>query len=69
MKGIIDRFEGEYAVVECGDGKIKNIKRSTIPAEAGEGDVLVLGDSISIDYAETKKRKEKIKELSKGIWK
>lgn len=69
MKGIIDRFEGEYAVVECESGKLHNIERNRIPVEAREGDVLIFEDIISIDYDETEKRKEKIQKLAKEIWK
>lgn len=68
MKGIIDRFEGKYAVIELENGKIKNIETVKVPKEAKEGDVLLLEDTITIDYEETKKRKEKIQKLSEGLW-
>ena len=69
MKVIIDRFEGDYAVVEYEDGKLKNIERRRIPGESAEGDVLIIGSVITIDYDETKKRKEKLEKLSEGMWK
>ena len=31
MKGIIDRFEGKYAVVELEDGKMINIDKAQLP--------------------------------------
>ncbi len=37
---IIDRFEGDIAVVEADDGFLE-IPRSQLPPEAKEGDVLV----------------------------
>lgn len=36
---VIDRFEGEYAVIETENG-MTAVERSRIPADAREGDVL-----------------------------
>ena len=36
---VIDRFEGDYAVVETDDGMM-NIHRGHLPSSAKEGDVL-----------------------------
>ena len=55
MKVIIDRFEGEYAVVELSIGKFVNMPKELVP-NAHEGDVI----NISIDFEETKKRKKNI---------
>lgn len=60
MIGVIDRFEEDYAVVVCYDGNIINIQKSKIPAEAKEGDVLTLGDVITIDIDETEKRRKEV---------
>lgn len=68
MFGIIDRFEGKKAVIEMYSGEIVNIERKELPAEAREGDVLKIDKIISIDEEETKKRKNKINELTKDIW-
>lgn len=68
MKGVIDRFEGEFAVVELEDGSITNICKKKIPHIAKEGDVLNIGQYIKIDFKETIKRKIKIKELVDDIW-
>lgn len=68
MKGIIDRFEGDYAVVEMSDMKMINIERHKIPVDAKEGDVLILGEVISIDENETIQRKKRIQEMIKDIW-
>ena len=38
---IIDRFEGDYAVVETGDGMV-NIPKAELPVGAKEGSVLRL---------------------------
>jgi Cft2 family RNA processing exonuclease len=70
MKLIIDRFEGEYAVCEKGNREMIDIPKKDIPSEAKEGDVLIVdGKIITIDHESTKKRKQEIAELSKGLWK
>ena len=64
MKVIIDRFEGDYAVVELPDMTMVDMPRSLIPEGAKEGYVLVIG----IDPDETDKRKERIKKLMDDLW-
>ena len=56
MKVIIDRFEGDYAIVELDEWKILELPKELIP-EAEEGDVI----NIEILKEETNKRKEQIK--------
>jgi hypothetical protein len=68
MKGIIDRFEGDFAVVEIDNGEIKNILKSKLPSDVEEGMVINIGSKITIDYKETEKRQKEIKELCKDIW-
>ncbi len=69
MQGIIDRFEGEYAIVEIA-GKMNSIKRSDIPAEAREGDLLVFNNNgWIIDREGTVKLKKEIQELVDELWK
>jgi hypothetical protein len=69
MKGIIDRFEGQHVAVEI-EGVIKIIKRSDIPNEAREGDVLAFKKKQWIlDREETEKIKKEIKELADELWK
>jgi len=64
VKVIIDRFEGDYAVVELPDLTMVDMPISLIPEGAKEGDVLVIG----IDPDETDKRKERIKKLMDDLW-
>ena len=64
VKVIIDRFEGDYAIVELPDMTMVDMPISLVPKGAREGDVLV----ISIDAEETAKRKEKIKKLMDDLW-
>ncbi|SHN63964.1 DUF3006 domain-containing protein [Desulfitobacterium chlororespirans] len=69
MKGIIDRFEGEFAVVEQEDRVIINVPRHVLPREAKEGDILILSNGeYQIDPSETAKRKKRIEELSRELW-
>ncbi|NMM62086.1 DUF3006 domain-containing protein [Clostridium sp. P21] len=68
MTGIIDRFEGEFAVVELENMKMVNIEKGKIPEEAKEGDVLNIDNIITINYVETKKRKSNIEKLTKDLW-
>ena len=68
-KGIIDRFEGDCAVVES-EGVMNNIKRIDIPAEAREGDVIIFDNSRwKIDRQATEKLKLEIQKLAEELWK
>ena len=69
MTGIIDRFEGEYAVVELEDRQMKNIPRAQLPPQAAEGDVLRLDPPIRIDAQKTAERKERIRRMAEQLWK
>lgn len=66
---IIDRFEGDYAVVEDSEKESNiNIRKEFIEDGAREGDVIALFDSFyMIDNAATKKRREEILALEKRI--
>ena len=64
MRVIIDRFEGDFAVCEKEDRTMLNVKREKLPPDAKEGDALIIdGDIISIDIAETAKRKNIVRKL------
>lgn len=69
MLGIIDRFEGHFAVVEMEDGNMENILISKIPINAKEGYVLNLDEHITINYEETKSKQSTIEKLIKDMWK
>jgi hypothetical protein len=69
MEGIIDRFEGDFAVVEFPSRKMMDIPKSQMSPEAKEGDVIKLvEDKWQIDQVETLKRKQEDEELTKGLW-
>ncbi|AWI07462.1 DUF3006 domain-containing protein [Clostridium drakei] len=69
MTGIIDRFEGEFAVVELENMKMINIEKNKIPREAEEGYVINIEDVITVNYAETEKRRNNIENLMEDLWK
>lgn len=63
MKVIIDRFEGDYAVVEIEIGKCVNIPKVLV-SNAKEGDVV----SIEINKNDTAERKKHIQELMNKVF-
>lgn len=65
MRCIVDRLEGDYAVIEYFD-KILNLPKVFLPVEVREGDVLDV--IIMLDDSETNKLKESIKELMDEVW-
>ncbi|WP_242237948.1 DUF3006 domain-containing protein [Bacillus cereus group sp. BfR-BA-01316] len=63
QRGIIDRFEGELAVIEINNLTI-DVPRSKLPSTAKEGDVLIIeDDKYTIDKNETDKRRCEIQNL------
>lgn len=68
MIGIIDRFEGDFAVVELENEEMINIKRKDLPQKANEGDVLDINHKITINYEKTRERKDKIKSMTEDLW-
>lgn len=69
MKGIIDRFEGDIAVVEGEDRVMVEIPRNIIPKEAKEGDsILQIDGKYILDEVETQRRRKEIEALGKGLW-
>lgn len=63
MKLIIDRFEGEFAVIEADGGVTFNIPKKVLSGYR-EGDVL----KIELDSDETAKRAERIKGLMQDLF-
>ena len=64
MQVIIDRFEEGFAVVEIEPGKMVNMPRELLPAEAKEGDVI----NIFVDQEETTRRKKNINNLMNSLF-
>jgi len=61
---IIDRFEGDYALIETDKGMI-NVPRSALPKAAKEGDCLRL----VIDTDDTTARKKRIDDMMETLFK
>ena len=64
MKVIIDRFEGDYAVVEIEEGKFVNMPAILLP-NAKEGDVVI----IEISEGDTNQRKKNLEKRLKKLFK
>ena len=63
-RGIIDRFEGDYAVVEFDNEIMENIEKARLPVDAKEGDIILIeNDCIFIDCIETENRKHNVNKL------
>lgn len=66
--GIIDRFEGKWAVIEFGD-TMKDILRSELPNDIQVGDVLNFKDGqVTIDRNKTKQLEKEIEELMSELF-
>lgn len=63
MKVIIDRIEGNYAVVEISKGKMVTVSKELF-AGANEGDVV----EITVLKKETEERKKKIEKLMDNVF-
>ena len=56
---IIDRLEGEYAILEIREGEFSQMPKRLLPDAAKEGDVVI----ITVDKQETEQRKQRIEGL------
>lgn len=65
---ILERFEGDYAVIEV-DGEMIDVEKDLVNECAKEGDVLKLVDGIYYkDLEGTEKRKQYIADKFKNMW-
>ncbi|MDY3861891.1 MAG: DUF3006 domain-containing protein [Ruminococcus sp.] len=64
MRYIIDRFEGDTAVLEDENKEFLNVPKSILPENSNESDCLVFKDGkYIIDEETTKELKEEISDL------
>lgn len=66
----VDGIEGKHARVELPDGTTADWLLSTLPEGVKEGDVLAIkedGDSIEIDQATTKERRQQAQEKLEAL--
>jgi Protein of unknown function (DUF3006). len=69
MKGIVDRFEGIYAVIEMDDRKMANIEMDKLPEGIKEGDIIAQKDGAwFICNDDTEERKKKIDKLFSNLF-
>lgn len=67
-KGIIDRFEGGFALIETDEGMVQ-IARDRLPADSQEGDCVTIDDEQSaVDQVETEGRKAQIKQRLRSLF-
>lgn len=63
---VIDRFEGDWVIVEA-NRNIFKLPRELLPPEAMEGDVIRL--NVQIDPAATENLKNRIADLARNLFK
>ena len=63
MDVIVDRIEGDYAVVEIDKGNISKLPLELVPS-VKEGDIV----TITINKDKTKERKKSIEELMNSVF-
>jgi len=69
-KYIIDRVEGNYAIIEKENGDMYKICIENIRGDFKEGDILINKDEyFEMDKSFTLNRKDKIADSVKDIWK
>ena len=69
MQYIIDRWEGDYAILETDGGEMIDVPRGQIPPDAREGDVLSCqGGLYRVEEEETRARRARIEEKMRRLW-
>jgi len=69
MKGIIDRFEGDYAVIEFTGRRMVNVHKRFLPAGLKEGDAIQGDGEIYVfDEEETERIKKETKGMFDKLW-
>ncbi len=64
MRGTVDRFEDNIAVIELDNGDYTDINLSNLPSDICVGDILEIEDNnFSINREETVQRKNNIQSL------
>ncbi|MGE5652866.1 MAG: DUF3006 domain-containing protein [Bacillota bacterium] len=67
-KGVIDRFEGEVALIETEQGIIQ-IAQSKLPEGLKEGDCVIIdGEQVTVDHEQTARRKAAMEQRLKSLF-
>lgn len=64
MRFTIDRFEGDYAIVELEGKEMLDMPRILLPLDAKEGDII----NVSIDKEGTENRKKEIQDRFNNLF-
>jgi hypothetical protein len=68
MKGIVDRFEGDFVVIEI-EGNPKDIPKKQVDSSVKVSDVVELVDGKwMVKEADTERRRKEIKALMDSVW-
>jgi hypothetical protein len=68
MKGIVDRFEGDYVIIEI-DGQTQDVDKSVVNTSVKVGDVVVFVDGVwTTNITETVIREQNINKLMDDVW-
>jgi len=69
-KGVIDRFEGDWAIVELEDGQFIDIPSETLPPNAQEGNVIYIDKDgkVLIAVEETLERRKRVEDLMNKLF-
>lgn len=70
LKGIIERFEGKYAMVEIQNGNLEYIYKNSLPCKADVGDLIVIHENnhITLDTEGIMKRRKEIDTLANELF-
>ena len=69
MKGIIDRFEGDYAVIEFEGRRVVEIPKKDLPTGLKEGDAIRGTDGAYVfDEVETERIRKETKAMFDKLW-
>ena len=69
MRYSIDRFEGNFAILEAENGETIGVERARLPREAGEGALVahVIGE-FKVAAEATAARRARIREKMEALW-
>lgn len=68
MSGIVDRFEGEYVIIEI-DGQMQDVRRDQVEDSVQIGDVVELCGALwKTDNQATEARQNAVKKLMDELW-
>lgn len=70
QKGIIDRFEGNFSLIEMSNGQMTMILRQLLPKDADVGDSLIIYDDyrILLDETSSLQRRQEIDALANELF-